>query len=86
MNEDEQRGYSRGYQAGLRRSTRELRTDADMRREKAFWDRAVLTVAPYFMSSGDWTQGDTRLTSLDQRAQLCIDFADKVTKARRKQP
>lgn len=83
MNRQEQRAYQRGYAAGRKRGEADARAASIKVGEREFWERAVLTVAPYFMGCDPWTRGEKKLTTLDDRAGLCVKFANFVVRARR---
>jgi len=82
--EAEKRAYSRGYAAGRKRLEGDLIREAIKSEERDFWERAVLQVATHFMECEGWTQGEKKLTSLDDRASLAVKFADFVVAARRR--
>lgn len=82
----EQRGYAKGYAAGQRRKAALSERNKHRREELAFWDRAFLSVAPYFAGCAAWTKGDKQLSSLDDRVELAANFANKAIKKRRFAP
>jgi hypothetical protein len=84
MTSEKAKEYQRGYHAGRKRAVADAHAEIIMAREREFWERAVLTVAPYFMGCPAWERGEKKLNSLDDRVELCVKFADAVVTARRK--
>jgi len=83
-NEQEKLAYQRGYAAGRKRAESDMERGAAKAEQRAFWERASLSVATYFMQCDGWTQGEKKLTGLDDRVGLIVDFADMLTAAWRK--
>lgn len=82
--EEEKRAYSRGYAAGRKRVEADASREAIKAGERDFWERSVLSVAEYFMGCDAWTRGQKQLSTLEDRAELCVKFADYVVAARRR--
>lgn len=84
MTSEKAKEYQRSYQAGRKRAAADVHAEIIKTGEREFWERAALTVAPYFMGCPAWNRGERELTSLEDRAELCVKFADAVVTARRK--
>lgn len=83
MNDDEKRGYARGYAAGTRKHAAD-RTREHLRRERqAFWDRAFLASLGVCVGVDGWKCGDKPITTLPDRVALASDVADEAAKIRR---
>ena len=76
-------GYSNGYQAGRRRLETDMERESRAADERLFWDAAFLAATPAFIQAQGWTQGETKLISLEQRARLAADWAREALKLRR---
>jgi hypothetical protein len=72
----EQRGYSRGYQAGKARRKRERMLEQYEQRKNAFWQRAYLAILQDAFNAHGWKSGDKPITSVDDRTNLARNFAD----------
>lgn len=78
----EQRGYSKGYQAGRRKKKREISYAQHMREKQAFLDRAFLAALPVALAAQNWKCGDKPITSINDRTSLARDFAIEALKQR----
>jgi hypothetical protein len=80
---DEQRAYSRGYAAGLRKRKAD-RSQESMRRERqAFWDRAFFAALGSCISVDGWKDGDKPINDIPSRVELARDFANQALHRRR---
>ena len=84
----EQRGYSRGYQAGMRRRQheldqlqRELDGSVEMRRERILC--AVITGLLASGNTSNWKLGDERIHNSESYARLASAFVDEVMRQAR---
>ena len=75
VNEDEKRGYSKGYAAGKRHKRNAIRIKRD-----AFWQRAFLAALPVAFAADGWKRGDTPINDLDDRVKLAAEVADEAMK------
>lgn len=84
MSTDEQRGYSKGYVAGLRKRKAD-RSRENIRHEKqAFWDRAFLASITTCIDVQGWKRGDELINTVEQRVRLAADIADAAVKQRKR--
>lgn len=83
MSADEQRGYSKGYAAGLRKRKADRSREHIRREKQAFWDRAFLAVIDSCMNIQGWSRGDKPISSLEDRVRLASEVADEAVKRRR---
>lgn len=83
----EQRGYSRGYQAGRKRQRLEINREREQlrrdREERAFRDRAFLAALPFCMGADGWTIGDKKISSSEERVEFAWRVANRATRKRR---
>lgn len=80
MSTEEQRAYSRGYAAGLRRKKREGQADAMERKKNAFWQRAFLSALPFAMAATNWKRGEQPIQTIEDRVRLASEVADEAVK------
>ncbi|NII53544.1 hypothetical protein [Luteibacter sp. SG786] len=83
--ESENQAYARGYAAGRKRQQSDEVKASVRAGQVAFWEKAVLAVAPYFMGCEAWVRGEKKLTGLEDRADLAVKFANYVTAQRPKE-
>ena len=72
----ENRGYKKGYAAGLRRKQKNISAEAVERQRTAFWQRAFLAALPACIAAEGWKRGDKPIANVSDRARLAADFAD----------
>lgn len=80
MNEDEKRGYSKGYAAGGRRKEQNITREAIQKKRDVFWQRAFLAALPAAFESKNWTRGEKPITGLGDRVKLAAEAADEAMK------
>lgn len=83
MNDDEKRGYARGYAAGKKKRTDDRKREHLRRERQAFWDRAFLASLGACINADGWKTGDKLITTLPDRVALASDVADEAVKRRR---
>lgn len=86
MSTDEQRGYSKGYAAGLRKRKADRSRESIRREKQAFWDRAFLASIATCIDVQDWKRGNEPIHTVEQRVRLAADIADAAVKQRRYVP
>lgn len=74
----EQRGYSRGYAAGIRRKRRENESRDRDKRKNAAWNRAFIACLQTCIDVRGWTCGDKPINNIPERTKLARDFADEA--------
>ena len=62
--------YGRGYQAGRRKASQDAAA--------TLWLRMVEVSLPYFLGANNWTRGQKKLTTVEERASLATETADYV--------
>lgn len=80
MTDDEQRGYSRGYQAGRRRKKIDMSTQQRSQRREAFRQRAFIAALPFAMAAQGWKRGEDPIRSLSDRVHLAKEVADEAVR------
>lgn len=86
MTKEEQRAYSRGYQAGMRRKKKDIDADRQIKEENAFRDRAFLAALPACITAERWVRGEKPIKSLQERVRLAWDASDEAVRQRRLKP
>ena len=76
----EQRGYSRGYQAGRRRKKTDVSAEQRVQRREAFRQRAFLAALPFAMAAQGWKRGEDPIRSVSDRVRLAKDVADEAAR------
>ncbi len=78
----EQRGYSRGYQAGRKRAVVDedagKRYDEKLRAERLFRQQVFCAALQGTIVSGDWRTGDKRWSNYSEFVRGCKSFADEA--------
>ncbi len=82
MNDDEKRGYSKGYAAGKRRKQREISYEQVQREKQAFLDRVFLAAIPVALESQGWTSGGKPVATTEERIRLARTWAIEALKQR----
>lgn len=78
----EQRGYARGYQAGKKRKQREHRHEQTEKQRKAFAERVFIAVLPYALKCQNWTMGEVKVTTTEQRIDLAMKWVERALRKR----
>lgn len=76
----EQKGYSKGYAAGLHRKNREVSYASRQKKKDAFWQRAFLAVLPAAFDTQEWSRGSKPINTLPDRLRLAAETADEALK------
>lgn len=89
MNEDEKRGYSRGYSAGRKRekiaAAEMAKLVKELSEQQEFVDKAFLAALPVAMTITGWQTADgTPITTIEQRMELAASFARRALAQRPK--
>jgi len=79
----EQRGYSRGYQAGKKRVQTERLAERLAKEQQAFLDKAFLAAVPFAMQQSNWKHGEKPINTIAERVDLAWDVAEAALKRRR---
>jgi hypothetical protein len=82
IKEIEMRGYSKGYQAGIRRMKREQGKELRRKEQQAFLDRAFISALTACIDVQGWRHGDKPITNIPMRVELAADFAKEALKQR----
>lgn len=80
--DDEKRGYSKGYAAGKRRKQREIGYERAQREKQAFLDRVFLAVIPIALECQGWTSGGKPVNTSEERIRLARNWAVEALKQR----
>lgn len=76
----EQRGYTRGYNAGRKRQQTDIKQAQKMKRMAYRWNQAFLAALPACIIAQNWKVGGKPIASLTERTALARDFADEAIK------
>lgn len=82
MNDDEKRGYSKGYAAGKRRKQREISYEQVQREKQAFLDRVFLVAIPVALETQGWTSVGKPIATTEERIRLARNWAVEALKQR----
>lgn len=80
IKEAEQRGYSRGYNAGRKRLKKQIEAEQLQRKKNEFYNQALLAALPSCVLAQGWKHGEKPISSVLERIELADHFAREALK------